>query len=1426
MRTATLTNTATKGVLDPALSDRIDLKHYYDGLESALNVECTPQGGVRRRAGTTAAQAGKPVQRLRRRSVPIVITTEMLTVSNGGTAANLIDQSDASSLVTDAVDAATFVVASLDLGAAQDIVFVDVTSFSCAADRWPDALAVEYWDGSAWVEFAPAGRSARRELSTLARTRRWGLRPGLVVSADQWRIVVYGATGAGTISVGGLRVWRELGTTSTFKEFSFARTSDLVYEGLLTERNIDVFRDGVWWAAAPIDVDFQQIDEVVITQSEENAFFYHEDVHTPWLQQQGGNDEWNVKPAPYTNVPSIAGASFAGDQDEVQDVDFGSMQPGDTFQLWLGPTFSAPFTFDPDTIVTTLEGWLPSGVSVSLLSATLYRVRFAGAAGARAWPLLSVVPTSGSARSLTTIVQRGLHADGAMFGATTGWPRCGIFYQERHLVCGFRGNPSGYGWSVYGDELDFTDEGDPLTADLALFGKLNTDRLETIHQVAIGRNVHLLTESGEWYMEARTIDATQPNNVTLATGNGCKSAVQPIFSDGATLFVQKGGRVLRELVCSDVELAYTAQPLNLLGPHLLTDVVAMAHRPSRNLNEGNQLFCVNADGSLAFATLLKGQEVVAFAPWAPARSGLYRGVLADPLLRVWVIVERTASGVTDLFLQKLDGSHTLDDAVIYDQGGAATTVIVDLDHLEGEDVWAWIDSELVGPLKVYNGEVNLPVPGSRVVVGLFPPLRGRLPRIREKLQNERPWRPPARIYEAGLSLAGTGQIDIAVNGGPFRDVPLTFDGSRALDIAAEPPRDTSNVDAQASIADAMEQTIRAIDMIPGSGEFVYAGQVIERTDTETGQVVRLNMHNTTGDPDFLVSIGQMKQALTNVANVSLFTTWFGSDLRAGACVLKPKVDQPAGDLFPFTYAPYDWSVAGIARADAELVSIAGGEPVYGGTPADQSVVEGIQALKAHGIAVTFTPFIIMDIPAGNANPDPYGGAEQAAHPWRGRITCYPAPGRTGSVDLSASAANQVANFVGTCAVSDFAIDGETVTYSGPDEWSYRRFVLHYAHLCKAAGGIDTFVIGSEMRGLTWVRSALGVYPFVNALVTLAAEVKSLLGAATKVTYAADWSEFVPHQTPAGGGEIFFHLDPLWSSASIDAVGMDNYWPLSDWRDGEGHLDMLAGTRYITERPYLQGNIAGGEGYDWFYASSGDRATQTRTAITDGYGKPWVWRFKDIKSWWSNSHYNRPAGVESATATEWLPQAKPIWFMEIGCPAVNKGTNQPNVFYDPKSSESFLPYYSNGVQDVAIQRAYIEALTGYFTPGQTGWSEANNPVSTVDGRRMVDHGRIYVYCWDARFFPAFPELDSVWGDGELYRLGHWITGRVRIVDRLASDTLPVGLSPELPMRDRLITGTVRITNLRGWSRHPSFEFSQRKPAPLEIRAIRLELAYRG
>lgn len=354
-------------------------------------------------------------------------------------------------------------------------------------------------------------------------------------------------------------------------------------------------------------------------------------------------------------------------------------------------------------------------------------------------------------------------------------------------------------------------------------------------------------------------------------------------------------------------------------------------------------------------------------------------------------------------------------------------------------------------------------------------------------------------------------------------------------------------------------------------------------------------------------------------------------------------------------------------------------------------------------------------------------------PWRGRITLADPDD-----DQTSAAATQVGNFVGTVDNSDYGDwNGTQLPYSGPTEWSYRRMILHYANLLKdVLENGDAFIIGSEMVGCTTIRSDANSYPFVDALVDLAADVSSVLPSNVLVSYAADWTEYHSHRPNDGSDDVYFNMDPLWASNHIDFVGIDGYFPLADWRDGTAHLDYDEDLGHTTQytREYLKSNVEGGELYDWYYASSEDRISQTRTPIVDSAeGKHWVFRQKDIRNWWSHLHYNRPGGTESGSPTAWNVKDKPVWFTEFGCPAVDKGANQPNVFVDPKSSESFIPYFSSGVRDDLAQRSYIEAMLEYWREQGSeltdmeqlalalGWSGSGEMSAHVTRIRMVDYG---------------------------------------------------------------------------------------------------------
>jgi hypothetical protein len=529
--------------------------------------------------------------------------------------------------------------------------------------------------------------------------------------------------------------------------------------------------------------------------------------------------------------------------------------------------------------------------------------------------------------------------------------------------------------------------------------------------------------------------------------------------------------------------------------------------------------------------------------------------------------------------------------------------------------------------------------------------------------------------------------------------------------------------------------IRAVCLIPGSTEF---GLDPRRVTEEAGYGTTrpANRFQLQAGADVVASLDALQALCPRLSRVSVVVSWFGDDLRAGTCTIRP-------------------SVAGLGRGQVATVSTApGGGPAYGGTPSDAGLTRLVAELRGRGLGVVLYPFVMMDVAVDNTLPDPRDGqaVRQPPYPWRGRITCDPAPGQPSSPDGTAAAEAQVAAF--------FA--------------RYRALVLHYADLAAtwAADGapLAGFIVGSEFVGLTRVQGPGGSYPAVEGFRALAGAVRARLGPGVALAYAADWTEYGA-DVRDGGATIRFPLDALFADPAIDAVGIDYYPPLTDWRDGAGHAD-LADADDIYDRAYLKSRIGAGEAFDWYYASAADRAKQVRTPITDGaYAKPWIHRAKDLVGWWSNPHVEREGGVETR-ATPWVPRGKPIWLTEIGVPAVDKGTNGPNVFPDPKSSENAAPPDSRGTRDDLIQARGLAAILARFDPGLPGFEAAHNPVSPLYSGTMVPADSIFVWAWDARPFPAFPDFDTVWADADNWSVGHWITGRLEglELDRLIAAIL--------------------------------------------------------
>jgi len=147
----------------------------------------------------------------------------------------------------------------------------------------------------------------------------------------------------------------------------------------------------------------------------------------------------------------------------------------------------------------------------------------------------------------------------------------------------------------------------------------------------------------------------------------------------------------------------------------------------------------------------------------------------------------------------------------------------------------------------------------------------------------------------------------------------------------------------------------------------------------------------------------------------------------------------------------------------------------------------------------------------------------------------------------------------------------------------------------------------------------------------------------------------------------------------------------------------------------------------------------------------------------------------------MPQSKPIRFTEFGCAAIDKGTNQPNVFVDAKSSEGFVPYHSTGSRDDFIQYRYFQAHLNHWAKPE------NNPVSVSYSQPMVDMSQAYIWAFDTRPWPDFPNRSDVWSDGENYGRGHWVSGRVGAASLAAVVT---------QIADRSNFSNVDVRNLHG------------------------------
>jgi len=319
---------------------------------------------------------------------------------------------------------------------------------------------------------------------------------------------------------------------------------------------------------------------------------------------------------------------------------------------------------------------------------------------------------------------------------TRGWPRTCSFHEGRLYFGGSATFPNTLFASKVSDFFNFK----PAEAldDDAIIVTLSTDSVNAINALRSGRDLQIFTSGAEFFVPQADLDPITPSNITVksATRRGSKFGIRPQAAEGGTLFIQRQGKALREMLFSDVELSYVANNISLLSSHMIVDPHRMALRPATDTTEGDLLLIVNGSsstgyradsagftGTIAAFMLNRPQQIV--APSSFTTDGDFVDVGVDQE-DIYVVVKRTISSSTKYYLEVFDDDRTTDAAIQYynspsspDQALPGSTTAGSLSHLEGKTVKIIRDDIVDTDATVSSGQVTMGgVPTSYAEVGI------------------------------------------------------------------------------------------------------------------------------------------------------------------------------------------------------------------------------------------------------------------------------------------------------------------------------------------------------------------------------------------------------------------------------------------------------------------------------------------------------------------------------------------------------------------------------------------------------------------------------------------------------------------------------------------------------------------------------------
>ena len=377
---------------------------------------------------------------------------------------------------------------------------------------------------------------------------------------------------------------------------------------------------------------------------------------------------------------------------------------------------------------------------------------------------------------------------------TRGWPRTCTFHESRLYFGGSASDPNTLFGSKVNDFFNF--KAAEALDDDAILVTLSTDSANAINGIRSGRDLQIFTSGAEFFVPQADLDPITPSNITIksATRRGSKVGLRPQSAEGGTLFIQRQGKALREMLFSDVELSYVANNVSLLSSHMIVDPKRMALRAATDTTEGDLLLIVNGTnttgyrasstgfgGTITAFMLNRPQQIV--APSSFTTDGDFFDVGVD-LDDIYVITKRTVNSATKYYVELFDEDRTTDAAIQYynspaspDQALPGSATAGSLSHLEGKTVKVIRDDIVDTDQTVSSGQVTLGgTPTSYAEVGLDYTVTVKTQPFEPRLSSGAVQSQRRRILEVSPVLFRSQNITINGREVPLQSLPLSGAG--------------------------------------------------------------------------------------------------------------------------------------------------------------------------------------------------------------------------------------------------------------------------------------------------------------------------------------------------------------------------------------------------------------------------------------------------------------------------------------------------------------------------------------------------------------------------------------------------------------------------------------------------------------------------